>query len=212
MIEQLNSLTKKEMFEVAKIHQEELPESIIARLGIPFLKFYYSKMLLLDGFYVGVFRYNEKVAGFTSYSTDADAIFKKAIFRFPFSLAASLFKKFFTNPLQLLRCIFFVFFRDMAEPAVKEVLNGVKAEAFTVAVLNNYRSSEFIRKTGLSVAKLLLRDQFKHYQHLNVKRVKAFVSQDNKNAIIFHRLNGYQQVGSCNKFGIPSFGYIKELE
>jgi ribosomal protein S18 acetylase RimI-like enzyme len=94
---------KEHVNAISTLHMKLLPESILTKLGFPFLsQFYYSKLIesnLIDAY---LYKFNDKYVGFISCTNDPFNFMKKGRNKFPLKLIRLFLNSFLRQPSNLL--------------------------------------------------------------------------------------------------------------
>ncbi len=206
---QVISMTEEHVEAVAKIHLQELPSSILSRLGYCFLKdFYYKGLFHLKDFVGFVLIYENQAAGFIGLSLNPNGIFKELIVQNPLKLVSVLIRSIFRDIKILKACFqagaFILKPKSGAYP--KDV-----SEVLSFAVLEQFRSLEFYRASKLKLANKLF--QFAIDRHKESRFKKTFLMVETKNAAarIFYRNMGFVETDSQNYFDLDCIRCEKTL-
>ncbi len=173
----LTRVMERERATVATIHVEELPDSGLSVLGVPFLYHFYYGVLLDDpSYYCYAYVVDGEVAGFVAFSTDSRAVCRRAGLGSPLLLAWTLGARLIRQPSILADIFKSVRFFDQA----KSVAGGdVRAEAMSTAVAKAYRGVDYFRRTGRNVGQELYFTIARVLNGRGIKKVKGFTRRSN---------------------------------
>ncbi|MEC7641393.1 MAG: hypothetical protein VYC17_04470, partial [Nitrospinota bacterium] len=155
--------------DVSRIHYEELPASILSRLGPIFLKdFYYRNLIPLKYFVGFIITYEDRVAGFISLSLNPNLIFSELFARDPLGLVWTQTRSVLSDPRVIRACFQAAgfFLNPKAEPIAKGT-----SEVLSFAIAEPFRSLEFYKSTHLNLADELFQHGISHLKELGVKKV-----------------------------------------
>jgi ribosomal protein S18 acetylase RimI-like enzyme len=172
----------------------------MAQLGELFLRRFCYSMLLQDGLMrAALCEVDGKPAGLIAY-TDRSITFHRAAWqrRWPY-VAWLVVLSVLRNPRVLPRL--FKAARLMSSRRGEVRLgDDPMAEVLAIGVLADYRSPEFIHRTSLRIADLLLAHAAARFRQVGLTRMRMIVDADNRAALLFyHRLGArfepYEQAG-----------------
>ena len=171
---------------VARLHRDELPESDGAHLGQAFLfHFVYGALLDDPRYHCYVYLHEQEPAGFTAFSTDYQAVYKRGARRhFPL-LSWVLTKAVLQQPerLKLLLKI-----SRFASAMDKEAYAEIPTEILSTAVAKPFRTLAFFQRTGVRIANALYSNTARVLLDEGVTQLKGFTRKSNVlvNATISH--------------------------
>lgn len=173
MVIKIASDMKKEIFEVADIHHKELPASIMTHMGLDFLaNIYYPACIDSPNFHCFAYTYEGRVIGFTSISNGSDTGgLILLLFKYPLKLLvymATLPFKNFKGFCLTVRTVYHMLF------APKEPLHDVPCEQVSTAILLEFRSLEFFKRTNIRVSRELYMHMLKFLLDNNIEKIKGF--------------------------------------
>lgn len=185
---------------VADIHCQELPASILSRLGYAFLKEFYYQGLVESKYFKGfVILHEGNVAGFIAISLNPGLIFRDLYVRNFFKLSRILLVS-ILHDFRIIKQIFlaasFLLHQDKVEPDAREILS--------FAILNKYRSLEFCRSTGLRLTNELFQYALNDQKQTHAKKIFLTVETNNPYARIFYKNMGFTETLPQNHFGLTS--------
>lgn len=193
-------ISKSNVGAVADIHCQELPASILSRLGRTFLKeFYYQGLAESQHFKGFVILHEGEVAGFIAISLDPDRIFKDLYIRNFFKLSRILLVSILRDYRiikQIILAAGFLLQQDKVEPSAREILS--------FAILKKYRSLEFSRSTGLKLTNELFQYALNDQKDTHAKKIFLTVETNNPYARIFYKSMGFTETLPQNHFGLTS--------
>jgi ribosomal protein S18 acetylase RimI-like enzyme len=200
-------ISKSHVGAVADIHCQELPASILSRLGYTFLREFYYQGLVESQYFKGfVILHDGEVAGFIAISLEPGRIFKDLYVRHFFKLSRILLVSILRD-YRVIKQIFFaagfLLQQDKVEPSAREILS--------FAILKKYRSLEFCRSTGLRLTNELFQYALNDQKETHAKKIFLTVETNNPYARIFYKNMGFTETLPQNHFGLTSVRCEKML-
>ena len=193
MITRLSSDMRAERRAAARLHLAELGSSDLAALGEEFLeRFYYGALLEDPEYFCYLSTVDGAVAGFTAFSTDAQAVCRRGVARAWRALSWVLIKCIVRRPARLAALA------SLANGWLsmrREACADVKAEAMTTAVAGAFRTAEFYRARGINVAQELYVTVARTLWARGVKTVKGFTLTSNLRVTAALSSLGWRKVG-----------------
>jgi hypothetical protein len=177
VIVRLGSHMDAERQAVAAMLRSELEESDAVALGNIFLEqFYYGRLLDDPDYFCFIYRIDESVAGFITFTTDLGKVYRRALRSSWWHLAAIVAQTVVRDPARIPALI------SVARTLLslqQEPYSDIRAETLTTAVSRNYRSLEFFRRTGINVAKELYQAMALELLAHRVGSIKGFTRKSN---------------------------------
>lgn len=191
------SLAKKEeIFQIARIHKEEIKESFLGSLPVGFLTQLHKAIISSSHSFCIVIKENNAVMGFVSGVTDMDAFYKYFFRHYFFGSFAILFPKIFS--------ISFI------KKAIENILYPKKmdalpsAELLIIAIKKEFQGQGFGGK--------LLTDLIGEFKKRQIKTFKVLVGKD-LHAVDFYKKNNFEQIKEINLHsGETSLVFIYKIE
>lgn len=195
-ISKLNYQDKETILSICQLHQSLIPTSPVAMLGLKFLKqFYYPQLTKNNLLFCEYYKYDQKIVGFITYTTEPEKFvkigIKKSFFNFIFALTASIFEDY--------RRFIYLLKGSQLEKAHHNCDTG-EAAVVSFGVLPYYRSREFTKKSKLYISNDLFANAMDSLNKLGFRKLRMIVEPNNIEALLF-----YQQFNSVvepmNTFG-----------
>lgn len=186
-IEDLNDTHLDEIAELT--YTTEDFAAFVSLLGLAYLKNVYIKNILEIAFGF-VVKIDGKFAGFLISTDDLKSYFnhitsKRKLQSLPYVIKFAIF-----HPLAFINLLRVKLFLKEYETM------DVNAELVLFAVKQEYRSTNFLKTTGINVSKLLMEETLAEFQRRKTNKIKLEVPSNNILAQVFYR----------------SFGFVKESE
>jgi ribosomal protein S18 acetylase RimI-like enzyme len=184
----LDPQSAAQLHDAARLYLALLPNTMLAALGQGFLRRFYFGTLVQEGtIRCDLYYYQGTPAGFISYSEEGFGFASTSIQRHWFRLGLLLTWSILSNPIRLksiLQMMLLMVRRRHAPPS------PCKAEFLSFGVLPEFRSREFIRRTGRRVSAELFDSARQRFAELGVPTFRLIVEADNREAVFFYRAMG----------------------
>jgi ribosomal protein S18 acetylase RimI-like enzyme len=176
--------------DLARLHEDLLPESPVVLLGERFMRDFYYRMLPRDGLIWGAAAYvNGRPAGFIVATDDSAGFMRRAVGRNMLRLAWLLGRSVLASPRRL-----------VALWEAWRILRGVKVqhrgegvgEILSFGVLPEFRDRAFVRETGLRISLDLFNFVAAGFRQKPAKLVRVVVNKDNREARFFYHGLGWE--------------------
>src|SRR5437867_74770 len=163
----------------------------MARLGELFLRRFCYTVLLHDGLMrAALFEVDGRPAGFVAYTARSITFHRAAIKRHWARVACLMALSVVRDPRLVARLLHAV--RLMCSRRAELNLGrDPLGEVLAIGVLPEYRTPEFVHRTGLRVGEELIAHVMSYFRSVGVDRARMVVEAHNKPALLFyHRLGG----------------------
>ena len=182
---------KQDAATITGLHLELLGHGPMARLGELFLQRFCYGVLLRDGLMrAALFEVDGRPAGFVAYTTRSITFHREAIRRHWAYVACLIALSVVHDPrlvARLLKAARLMFSRR----AELELGRDPLGEVLAIGVLPEYRTPEFVHRTGLRIGEELIAHVMSYFRSVGVDRVRMVVEAHNKPALFFyHGLGG----------------------
>ena len=173
----------------ARLHRQLFSDiGLIAQLGERLLRRFCYDVLIRDGLMsAAVFEVNGAPAGLAAFTTDSKALHAAAMTRYPGLVVRETLMSLLLEP----RIIFGLpsAARLLFERRQERIEGGAPvAEMLAIGVLPEYRSPEFVRRTGLRIGDLLLAHALAHFKRAGFREARGVVLAHNRPALMFFRM------------------------
>jgi len=168
---------KKDATQIANLHQREINQGFLRKLGENFLRQLYEAMIVLPSSFIMVAEENNQIIGFVSGCFNISSFYREFLKKY-------LFKVFFILLPKIFRLtVFKKIFEIIKYP--KEVKKNLpSAELLTIAVLKNFH--------GQGVAQKLFEGFLSEMKNRNIKQFKVVVGESLSRAIRFYEKMGFK--------------------
>lgn len=203
-LEEFGSAYQAPARDLAHLHARLLPQSPLSMLGLRFLEKFYYTLLPRDGFIFGAVAYvDDKPAGFVCATADSNGIMKAAILkrllRWVWAFASALL----TSPRALLGLW------EIVQIMRTRDLVPCEGEILSLGVLPEYRGHQFVRETGMHLARDLVNQMTEQFRERGVPMVRVIADDDNIVARKFYSSNGWKlESEHVPGWRVPSVEYI----
>ena len=189
-LREIDSATQ-DVASITGLHLELLGHGPMARLGELFLRRFCYGVLLRDGLMrAALFEVDGRPAGFAAYTSRSITFHREAIRRHWAYVAWLIALSVVRDPrlvARLLKAARLMFSRRAELDLGRDPLGEVLA----IGVLPEYRTPEFVHRTGLRVGEELIAHVMSYFRSVGVDRARMVVEAHNKPALLFyHRLGG----------------------
>jgi len=189
-LREIDSATQ-DVASITGLHLELLGHGPMARLGELFLRRFCYGVLLRDGLMrAALFEVDGRPAGFVAYTSRSITFHREAIRRHWAYVAWLIALSVVRDPrlvARLLKAARLMFSRRAELDLGRDPLGEVLA----IGVLPEYRTPEFVHRTGLRVGEELIAHVMSYFRSVGVDRARMVVEAHNKPALLFyHRLGG----------------------
>ena len=189
-LREIDSATQ-DVASITGLHLELLGHGPMARLGELFLRRFCYGVLLRDGLMrAALFEADGRPAGFVAYTSRSITFHREAIRRHWAYVAWLIALSVVRDPrlvARLLKAARLMFSRRAELDLGRDPLGEVLA----IGVLPEYRTPEFVHRTGLRVGEELIAHVMSYFRSVGVDRARMVVEAHNKPALLFyHRLGG----------------------
>jgi len=189
-LREIDSATQ-DVASITGLHLELLGHGPMARLGELFLRRFCYGVLLRDGLMrAALFEVDGRPAGFVAYTSRSITFHREAIRRHWAYVAWLIALSVVRDPrlvAHLLKAARLMFSRRAELDLGRDPLGEVLA----IGVLPEYRTPEFVHRTGLRVGEELIAHVMSYFRSVGVDRARMVVEAHNKPALLFyHRLGG----------------------
>ncbi|MFQ5672487.1 MAG: hypothetical protein ACE5G9_05280 [Nitrospinales bacterium] len=173
MIIQIKKGMNDEIRQVAEIHHAILPKSMMTRLGKKFLTEVYYPVCIEDSrFHCFASIYEGRVAGFMTLVTKGGSGgLIMLLFKRPVALLSALSHMVFHNPKACWWSLQIIFHLGLGK---KEPLHEIPCELVSSGVLPEFRSAEFVKKTGRRLSRELYLNLVQFMLDHEIPRLKGF--------------------------------------
>jgi len=190
-LREIDPANRHDVAAITALHLALLGHGPMARLGELFLRRFCYGVLLRDGLMrAALFEVDGRPAGFVAYTSRSITFHREAIRRHWAYVACLIALSVVRDPrlvTRLLKAARLMFSRRAELDLGRDPLGEVLA----IGVLPEYRTAEFLQRTGLRVGEELLAHVMCYFRSVGVDRVRMVVEAHNKPALFFyHRLGG----------------------
>ena len=171
-----------------RLHALLLPRSPVARLGSAFMRHFYYRVLIEDGLVrCDLYHCQGVAAGFIVYTTYPSDFMAQGLRRHWLYLALLMVGLGLRHPVRLavmLRVLTSMRGRRSQAGSISE------GEALSFGVLPEYRSSEFVRRTGRRISRELFQRASEYFRREKIASFRLLVEADNREALLFYHAMG----------------------
>lgn len=189
---------KAEIKRVAWLHNKTLlPSSPIAIFGSSFMeKFYYSRLIKDSLIHCDYYQYDGKIVGFIAYTKNPSNFLRVGIRKNFFYLSILIIILFCQRPKRLTQILKV----SQLERAIKKE-NKHEGAILSFGVLSEYRSRNFIYKTGLLISAELFQHTVQFFRKEAFSTIRLLVEPDNKETLLFYHHYGckFQKIHPLGK-------------
>lgn len=175
-------LTKKDYFEISRIHLKEINLGFLSSLGESFLALMYECIDASDKSTLIIVKKNKKIVGFVSGTYSIRSIYIQFLLRFYRVFIILLPFIFFPSKLSKILDVLFV------SKKFKKKLNLPKSELLSLAVSKSYQGQGF--------ATSLYEKLIKFFREEKIDRFKIIAGDSLKNAHKFYTYMGAKNIGT----------------
>ena len=190
-LREIDAANRHDVAAITGLHLELLGHGPMARLGELFLRRFCYGVLLRDGLMrAALFEVDGRPAGFVAYTSRSITFHREAIRRHWAYVAWLIALSVVRDPrlvARLLKAARLMFSRRAELDLGRDPLGEVLA----IGVLPEYRTPEFLHRTGLRIGEELIVHVMSYFRSVGVDRLRMVVEGHNKPALLFyHRLGG----------------------
>jgi hypothetical protein len=175
-IERFDYTNKEHVDNIIKIHINVLPESFIVKLGYPFMKEFYYKVLVQSGNIVNfLFRLNGEIVGIIVTNKKPYSLIKSSCKGQYHKLVYLFIKCILTKPKSIITLIEVLLYRP--DPLLKQFEEtGLAFEILTIGVTESVRN---IKVDNVKISHLLLYTVCKYYDNLKAEKITGQILKSN---------------------------------
>lgn len=173
----------------ARLHRELFSDiGLIAHLGDRLLRRFCYTVLVRDGLMKAtVFEVDGQPAGLAAYTTDSKALHAAAVERYLGLVVRETLLSLIVEPRMLAGLP--GAFRLVSERRQEQIESGAPvAEMLALGVMPAFRSTEFVRRTGLRIGDRLLAHALAHFKQAGFREARGVVLAENRPALMFFRM------------------------
>ncbi len=190
-LREIDVANRHDVIAITGLHLGLLGHGPMARLGELFLRRFCYGVLLRDGLMrAALFEVDGRPAGFVAYTSRSITFHREAIRRRWAYVACLIALSVVRDPrlvARLLKAARLMFSRRAELNLGRDPLGEVLA----IGVLPEYRTPEFVHRTGLRIGEELIAHAMSYFRSVGVDRVRMVVEAHNTPALFFyHRLGG----------------------
>jgi GNAT superfamily N-acetyltransferase len=184
--------------EVAKLHVSGICTGFISSLGTDFVTFLYEAIAESESGFGFVALMDNRVVGFSSFTTDVNALYKSVIFRNGVKFVLALSKKIFSwNTAKAV-------FETLFYPKRVKKMNLPSAEFLSMVVTEEAR--------GKGLATTLMRRGFHECAKNGIEKIKILAAVHIKPINKLYEKNGFDLVAQIKNHGILSNIYVTSTD
>lgn len=187
-IKTLDSHHPGQLDDIVRLHQTLLPRSPVTRLGRAFMRQFYYLDLVADGLIRADLCYHEgQAAGFIVYTKFASEFMSKGLRSHWLRICAVMTGTVIQHPSSLREI-----FRALAllRSRKQQTQHGSSAEILSFGVLSEFRTGEFIRRTGRRLSIELFARARDYFAAENLPNFRMLVEADNRETLLFYHALG----------------------
>ena len=172
------------------LHRELLPHSPVVALGRPFMESFYYRVLPLDGSIFGAVAYfDDRPVGFIVATEDSEGFMSRGTRRHWLRLGAIMAWSIVSRPSTITGIWETLgIIRDRGKCVRQETM----AELLSLGVLSEYRTTAFVRDTGIRFGKELMDAAMTQLKSKGCRSVKSLVDKDNIEVKLLYRALGWK--------------------
>lgn len=201
-LREIDPANQQDIAAITRLHLQLLAHGPMARLGELFLQRFCYTMLIRDGLMkAALYEVDGRPAGFIAYTTRSISFHRTAIRRHWLYVAGLILVSLLRDPrllLRLLKGVRLMFSRR----AERRLGQDPMAEVLAIGVLPEYRTPEFLRRTGLRLGAGLVAHATSYFQQAGLTRMRMVVEARNKPALVFYHSLG-ASFEPCRHAGEP---------
>lgn len=158
-----SAVTKKDITQVVRIHQQEL-SGFLSDLGDDFLKKFYQTSLDIPEMHTIVEKENEQIIGFVTYATSVKGLYFRVVCKDILGFAWLFLKYFVTHIDKVIKV-----FQAFTYPGFREDI----PELLTIVVDRNYQRRGIGRRLFAQVAKEIAKKGYREFKISTYERLPA---------------------------------------
>jgi len=186
-LREIDPHNKADVLAVAQMHFNLLNWGEMAQLGKLFLRRFCYKILIQDGLMKSALaEVDGKPSGFIAYTSYSITFHRLAIKKHWFYILFIIFQSFFLSPLILFRLARALRLIRSRRSEINHKKDP-SAEILAIAVLPEYRTPQFINKTGLRISEDLFMLAVSYFRNLGINNMDIFVDAFNTQALLFYK-------------------------
>lgn len=196
---------------VARLHMQLLDFGPMAGLGEVFLRDFCYTVLIREGLLrAAVCEADGQAAGFIAYTDRSITFHRDALRKHPFQVGWVLMRsialdaRMFTKIVRALRVIY-------SRSRETRIGTDPLAEVVAIGVLPEYRSTQFVRRTGRRISHELIRHAARWFRDRGLERMRLVVDADNLQTVLFYHSLG-ARVEPYEQAGVPAIHVWFDLE
>lgn len=183
--------SRRDVASITRLHLQLLGHGPMARLGELFLRRFCYTVLVRDGLLrAALYEVDGRPVGFIAYTTRSITFHRTAI-RCHWAWVVSLIALSVLRDPRLLSRLLKAVRLMFSRRAELHLGQDPLAEVLAIGVLPEYRTPEFVRRTGLRIGQELVAHAASYFRRAGITRMRMVVEAHNKPALLFyHSLGG----------------------
>lgn len=183
--------------------------SPVTALGKRFAVDFYYGLMVREGL-VGchVYLHEDQPVGFSAYTGNSNGMFSRGIAAGPFTLARALGLGLLQKPSRIKTMLAIA--RQFGNMD-REPVYDIPAEMLSMVVLEEYRSAQFVKETGLRITNELFEATMNRLEAEGASGIKMFVDRGNLLAHVLYLRYGFKVEAETRQRGRDSLVYVKRF-
>ncbi len=204
----IRPLTVADIPELERVQAATLPGSLPQAFGPRFFRVYMEALLADSRFFGDGFFWDDRMAGFLTYTSDSSALFRTALRRRFLAFATAAARGSLTSPTRMASALGAL---AGVLTAGREPGSDVLAELLSYGVLPEFRrSSAFFTEQGIHVSRELLHQAFANLYRAGAPSVKIFIQPD-PFIQSFYAREGFHYIGFVSRLGLHGRLGVRQL-